>query len=180
MSVWGSSKTSLVVLGTWFDPYTLVLPAPVGFADGVITLPIKCHGGLAKPFSGSQSSWNAFIAYSRRSGFHLKKRGIWCVNWMQTDPHTVVQMLPWGLRWLKGKASSLICHVLSAIPRLLRCLTLLGCVGLSRWYPCWVPTSIVPLLDTLPHMLLMWATAVVLLSCRSSDTSDTFLEGLRS
>jgi len=33
-----------------------------------------------------------------------------------------------------------------------------GCVGVSRWYPYWVPKSIVPLpdlLDTLPHILLM-------------------------
>ena len=71
-----SSKTSLVVLDTRFDPFTLVLPAPVGLADGGITLPIKLHGGLAKPFNGSQSCWNAFTAYSRGSGLQLKKPGI--------------------------------------------------------------------------------------------------------
>ena len=46
-------------------PFTLVLPAPVGLAESMITLPIKHHGGLAKPFSGSQYCWNAFTTYSR-------------------------------------------------------------------------------------------------------------------
>jgi len=98
---------------TRFDLFTLVLPAPVGLADGVITLPIKHHGGFSKPFSGSQSCWNAFTAYSRRLVSSWRS-GVSDVSiWMQTDPHTVVRMLPWWLRWLKGKASNLTCPGLS-------------------------------------------------------------------
>ena len=76
LSVWGSHKTSLVVLDTRFDSFTLVLPAPDRAADGMKTLSIKHHSGLAKLFSGPQSCWNAFIAYSRGSGLQLKKRDI--------------------------------------------------------------------------------------------------------